>query len=374
MHVDPTGVVETSGAAGRDSLGRNGALPEIELDDRSGRLRVSDPRLFHPGRRAFAGQLVESLGECPGVRKVEVDLASTTCRVDFDDVSSHTAVMVGMFVDAVREATSWEERPWWRVGPRWSTLTAFRFQGDISRWETHEDRPGRFRLINRGIDGDRDSCSRLADRVSGLEGVGRCHVSPRSRQITVDCEPGDASSASRTLDRVERILDGRKASRHREASLAMIAQNPTSVVPIATGWRRLRYLAMAGGAFTMTIVGVVVPGIPTVPFLLATSYYLARSSRHLDDWLQRTAFFGPVLQEWEAHAALSLVSKGKMIGMTATIIVLTVVFMPLTPVAVVVILLLSSMSVSGILRMPTLSGDPPAARTAIGATLALPAS
>ena len=31
----------------------------------------------------------------------------------------------------------------------------------------------------------------------------------------------------------------------------------------------------------MTFVGLVVPGIPTVPFLLASSYYLARSSRTL---------------------------------------------------------------------------------------------
>ena len=114
---------------------------------------------------------------------------------------------------------------------------------------------------------------------------------------------------------------------------------------------------MAGGAFTMTLVGLVVPGVPTVPFLLATSYYLARSSPRLNERLRRTAFFGPILQEWEGHGALSLASKGKLIGLTATIVVVTVVLAPLTPLALSVILLISSLSVYGVARMPGLAED-----------------
>ncbi len=131
---------------------------------------------------------------------------------------------------------------------------------------------------------------------------------------------------------------------------------------------------MAGGAFTMTLVGLVVPGVPTVPFLLATSYYLARSSPRLNERLRRTAFFGPILQEWEGHDALSLTSKGKLIGLTATIVVVTVVLAPLTPLALSVILLISTLSVYGITRMPALTGDGQArARAGMGTTLPLPA-
>ncbi len=114
---------------------------------------------------------------------------------------------------------------------------------------------------------------------------------------------------------------------------------------------------MAGGAFTLTLVGLVVPGVPTVPFLLATSYYLARSSPALNERLRRTALFGPILREWEGHGALSLASKGKLIGLTATIVVVTVVLAPLTPLALSVILLVSSLSVYGVARMPGLTGD-----------------
>ena len=52
-----------------------------------------------------------------------------------------------------------------------------------------------------------------------------------------------------------------------------------SPIEVATGAKRVGYLVLAGGAFAMTLVALVVPGIPTVPFLLATSYCLARSSR-----------------------------------------------------------------------------------------------
>jgi uncharacterized membrane protein YbaN (DUF454 family) len=107
----------------------------------------------------------------------------------------------------------------------------------------------------------------------------------------------------------------------------------------------------------MTLVGLVVPGVPTVPFLLATSYYLARSSPSMNDRLRRTAFFGPILQEWEGHGAVSLTSKGKLVALTAMIVVVTVVLAPLTPFTLGVILIISSLSVYGVTRIPALASD-----------------
>jgi hypothetical protein len=63
---------------------------------------------------------------------------------------------------------------------------------------------------------------------------------------------------------------------------------------MATGPRRLYYLALAGGSFTLTVIGLIVPGIPTIPFLVATGYYLARSSPRLNKALSRSWFFGPI--------------------------------------------------------------------------------
>jgi uncharacterized membrane protein YbaN (DUF454 family) len=290
---------------------KDGSNLEIELDDRSGLVRVSDDRLFHPASLTYARRLLEALRDSPGVRKAEIDFASSTCRVDFDHASNASAVIAGVFADAVNTASARPQREtWWRRIRRSSTLSAFGHGGETSVWETRADPSGRIQLL-----------------------------------------------------RVERIPRS-------------IVARPGSDVPVrvANRWKRLGYLAMAGGAFTLTVVGVVVPGIPTVPFLLATSYYLARSSTRMNEWLLRTEFFGPILQEWEGHASLSLASKCKLIGLSATIIVVTVVIVPLNPVALGVIFLMSAVSIYGTVRIPTLTSEPPAGvRGGIGGALPLAA-
>ena len=161
------------------------------------------------------------------------------------------------------------------------------------------------------------------------------------------------------LDRTERILESSWVADSRRRQLMSVLEPPEAVKsePIASGWKRLTYLAMAGGAFTLTLVGLVVPGVPTVPFLLATSFYLARSSPRLDGMLRDAAFFGPILREWESQSGLSVTSKAKLIALTATIVIVTVLIAPLTPLALGVILLFSSLSVLGIASMPALTSE-----------------
>ena len=112
---------------------------------------------------------------------------------------------------------------------------------------------------------------------------------------------------------------------------------------------------MAGGAFAMTLVALVVPGIPTVPCLLATSYYLSRSSPRLNERLRHAPFFGPILQEWEHEGALSRFSKEKLTGLTLVIAGATFMFVVLSPITLVLIVVISSLSIYGIARMPDLA-------------------
>ena len=117
------------------------------------------------------------------------------------------------------------------------------------------------------------------------------------------------------------------------------------------------------------------PGIPTVPFLLATSYYLARSSPWLNDRLRRTALFGPILVEWEQHHGLGLTSKAKLMGLTAAIIVVTVALSAAAHRSVlVVILVIALLSVYGIARLPGLPARHAARSDRLGSAtwLALP--
>ena len=89
----------------------------------------------------------------------------------------------------------------------------------------------------------------------------------------------------------------------------------------------------------------------------------------MNERLRRTAFFGAILREWEGQGGLSLTSKGKLIALTGTIVIVTVVLAPLTPVALSVILVISSLSVYGVTRIPALTSASQASpRAGIGIT------
>ena len=95
----------------------------------------------------------------------------------------------------------------------------------------------------------------------------------------------------------------------------------------------------------MTVVGLIVPGIPTVPFLLLSSYGFARSSPRINRWLRETRFLGPIVTEWEQHGGMSRTSKNKLIGLTVVIIVIAVLLAPLSPLGLVLILVMASLSI-----------------------------
>ena len=60
---------------------------------------------------------------------------------------------------------------------------------------------------------------------------------------------------------------------------------------------------------TLAVIGVVLPGLPTVPFLLLTTWFAARGSERLHGWLYAHPKFGKLLIDWEQQGAVSRASK-----------------------------------------------------------------
>ena len=65
----------------------------------------------------------------------------------------------------------------------------------------------------------------------------------------------------------------------------------------------------------LAMVGVVVPGLPTFPFLLLTGWAAARGSRRLHEWLYRHPRFGPELARWRDRRAITRRSKVLALGL-----------------------------------------------------------
>ena len=53
------------------------------------------------------------------------------------------------------------------------------------------------------------------------------------------------------------------------------------------------------------MLGVVVPLLPTVPFMLLAAFFFARSSERLHNWLLSHPQFGPAITDWQDRGAIN---------------------------------------------------------------------
>ena len=72
---------------------------------------------------------------------------------------------------------------------------------------------------------------------------------------------------------------------------------------------RLIWLVIGLSAIAAAGLGVVLPLLPTTPFVLLAAFAFARSSRRLHDWLLRHAVFGPLIDNWRRYGAISRQAK-----------------------------------------------------------------
>lgn len=95
----------------------------------------------------------------------------------------------------------------------------------------------------------------------------------------------------------ERVLPGEN-----EPGFAMRERSHLSVVRAL--WAGCGFLAFGLGA-----LGVVVPVLPTFPFLLGAAFCFARSSRRIDAWFRSTVLFRKVLGGYVSGRAMTIRSK-----------------------------------------------------------------
>ena len=68
--------------------------------------------------------------------------------------------------------------------------------------------------------------------------------------------------------------------------------------------RRWLWWLLAWTSLGLGLIGIVLPGLPTVPFVLLSAYAAARGSQRLHDWLHAHPRLGPPIREWEREGAV----------------------------------------------------------------------
>lgn len=80
--------------------------------------------------------------------------------------------------------------------------------------------------------------------------------------------------------------------------------------------RALRWLLWLAGTVSLALglIGVVLPGLPTTPFVLLAAACYAKASPRLHGWLLNHRFLGPMVRDWEQHRSLTRRTKTVAIG------------------------------------------------------------
>ena len=56
-------------------------------------------------------------------------------------------------------------------------------------------------------------------------------------------------------------------------------------------------------------IGIILPLVPTTPFILLAVWFFARSSKKFENWLLNHKIFGKNIRDWRNHGAISKNAK-----------------------------------------------------------------
>ena len=141
------------------------------------------------------------------------------------------------------------------------------------------------------------------------------------------------------------------------------AQRPVQVLASSAklGWKvRLRqwfYGTLAGAAFGMAWVGLLVPGIPTIPFVLLAAHWGLKSSDKFRDKLLQSRTFGPMMRDWQDHGAIQRTVRTRAYVLVFVLTGVTLLLSPRSPLLYAGIATMTVIGLVLISRIPVLDDN-----------------
>jgi uncharacterized protein len=87
---------------------------------------------------------------------------------------------------------------------------------------------------------------------------------------------------------------------------------------------RIVWLAAGGLSMALGVVGLVLPLLPTTPFVILAAWCFARSSPRLRATLVNSRMFGPSLQDWQRERAIARRAKISASVLMSALILLSI--------------------------------------------------
>jgi hypothetical protein len=119
--------------------------------------------------------------------------------------------------------------------------------------------------------------------------------------------------------------------------------------------RLVRGLLWIAGSVSLVLglIGVVLPGLPTTPFILLAAACYARASPRLHAWLLNHRWMGPMLRDWERDRSLTRRTKTVAVVSMTLMIALSAWGFQGRPVLQGVLLTAGLIGAWVVLRLPT---------------------
>ncbi len=107
-------------------------------------------------------------------------------------------------------------------------------------------------------------------------------------------------------------------------------------------YRKLGYFIVGWISLALGVLGIVLPLLPTTPFVLLSAFCFSKSSKRFHSWLLNHKVFGPLVKDWQRHGVIQLKAKILATVSMLAMISLSLYFVSIPAIYVFVILLMIS--------------------------------
>lgn len=92
-------------------------------------------------------------------------------------------------------------------------------------------------------------------------------------------------------------------------NMELTSSTPSESKVARSIWWRMLFICLAWLCIALGIIGIFIPGLPTVDFILLAVFFAARGSENLHQWLLNHRFIGPIIKEWRENRRIPKKAK-----------------------------------------------------------------